>query len=332
MDNCTFEEKPNPIVSKRSIIGIPDYCIKEVIRKEDFACVYSANKDDETEIVNIKVLSKSNAIELEKIESIKHEVQALRSSGHPFVVRMIELRQDEKRLYIIMEHVEGQSLKSLIKREKLNKDGAVFFAAQTLLALQYLHSLDIVHRNVHPQNIIIDSEKYIKLTNFSSAKHLKNQRTYTTCGSAEYLAPEIINDAGQGQEVDWWAFGILIYEMLTGADPFYNNDPMVMYQNIVNCKLEFPANFDKTAKSLIKFLLVTDPAERANNVGPEACNLRYHKWFKDTNWRLLLDKRATSTYKLLPVNYEITDKKPECYEDNRDFRPVDALKDPFLDW
>ena len=110
---------------------------------------------------------------------------------------------------------------------------------------EYLHSKNIVYRDLKPENILIAVDGYLKLTDFGFAKFLTDGRTYTLCGTPEYLAPEILLNKGHGKPVDWWTLGILIYEMLAGIDPFNDEDPMGIYQKILKGKIKFPKDFDK---------------------------------------------------------------------------------------
>ena len=130
---------------------------------------------------------------------------------------------------------------------------------------EYLHSNNVVYRDLKPENVLIDGQKYLKLTDFGFAKIVEN-RTYTLCGTSEYIAPEIILNKGHGKEVDWWTVGVLIFEILAGIDPFNDFDPMMIYQNIIKENLKFPRTFDKDGRSLVKHLLVSDLSKRYGNL------------------------------------------------------------------
>ena len=123
-------------------------------------------------------------------------------------------------------------------------DDARFYSAQVALMFEYLHSLNIIYRDLKPENILIDEEGYLKLTDFGFAKYCQT-RTYTLCGTPEYLAPEVLLNKGHGKPVDWWTMGILTYEMLAGIDPFNDDDPMAIYQKILKGKIKFPRDFHK---------------------------------------------------------------------------------------
>jgi len=147
----------------------------------------------------------------------------------------------------------------------------------------YLHNENIVYRDLKPENILIKEDGYLKLTDFGFAKYVEG-RTYTLCGTPEYLAPEILLNKGHGKPVDWWCLGILLYEMLAGIDPFNDEDPMAIYQKILKGKVKFPRNFDRGAKSLVKHLLVGDLNKRFGNLKGGANDIKNHRFFKKLNF------------------------------------------------
>jgi serine/threonine protein kinase len=146
-----------------------------------------------------------------------------------------------------------------------------------------------------PENILIDDEGYLKLTDFGFAKYVEN-RTYTLCGTPEYLAPEMLLNKGHGKAVDWWTFGILLYEMLAGIDPFSDDDPMLIYQKILKGKVKFPRSFDKNAKSLVKHLLQADLSKRYGNLKNGVNDIKGHRFFNGMNWNKLLQKELKAPY------------------------------------
>ena len=137
------------------------------------------------------------------------------------------------------------------------------------LCFEYLHSKNIIFRDLKPENLLIGNDGYLKLTDFGFAKILNEGRTFTICGTPEYIAPEVILNQGHGKAVDWWTLGILIYEMHAGIDPFSDDDTMGIYKNILKGKVTFPSMFEKDAKeakSLIRHLLVADLSKRYGNL------------------------------------------------------------------
>lgn len=134
---------------------------------------------------------------------------------------------------------------------------AKFYAAHVVLIFEFLHSKDFIYRDLKPENLLLDSTGYLKITDFGFAKRVAF-KTYTLCGTPEYIAPEVLLNKGHGKGVDWWTLGILVYEMLAGQPPFVDDDPMGIYQQILAGKLNFPRYIDRNVKALIKKLLLAD--------------------------------------------------------------------------
>jgi serine/threonine protein kinase len=152
-----------------------------------------------------------------------------------------------------------------------------------------------VYRDLKPENVLINTNGYLKLTDFGFAKIIEG-KTYTLCGTPEYLAPEIILNKGHSKPVDWWTLGILLYEMLVGIDPFNDDDPMMIYQKIIKGKIKFPNTIDKDAKSLIKHLLAGDTTKRYGCLKNGVKDIIEHRYFKDYDWRGLLFMTLDAPY------------------------------------
>jgi len=147
---------------------------------------------------------------------------------------------------MLFDYISGGELFSRLRKEgRFSYDVTLFYSSEIFLAIQYLHKQNIAYRDLKPENLLIDSDGHIKLTDFGFAKVIENDRTFTLCGTPEYLAPEIIKGAkvGYGKSVDWWALGVLIFEMLSGYPPFYDNEPIGIYKKIVTGIIEFPRFF-----------------------------------------------------------------------------------------
>jgi len=232
----------------------------------------------------LKILKKSEVIRLKQVEHVKAEKQILTMIEHPFIVNLISTFQDEKRLFMLMEYVNGGELFSYLRREgRLPNDSAKFYAAEIIMAFQYLHGQNIVYRDLKPENLLIDSQGHVKITDFGFAKVVED-RTWTLCGTPEYLAPEIIQSKGHGKSVDWWALGILIFEMLAGYPPFYDENPFGIYQKVLAGRVDFPRHIDVKAKDLIKRLLTHDRTKRYGCLKNGAEDIKKHKWYKGTDW------------------------------------------------
>ena len=242
----------------------------------------------------------SEIIRLKQVDHIMSEKAILQAINHPMIITLYGTSQDDLNLYMYMEFVAGGELFSHLRRAgRFTNDTGKFFAGSIVLALQHLHALDIVYRDLKPENLLLDEFGYLKITDFGFAKKVED-RTWTLCGTPEYLAPEIIQSKGHGKAVDWWALGILIYEMLAGYPPFYDENPFGIYQKILAGKIEFPRHFDVHAKSLIKSLLTADRSKRLGNLKAGAEDVKKHKWFRNFSWKELIDAESPA-----PVNPDV---------------------------
>jgi|EP00927_Polykrikos_kofoidii_P067026 protein kinase A/protein kinase X len=238
----------------------------------------------------LKIMKKSEVIRLKQVEHVRQETQILSMIEHPYVVNLLSTFQDEKRLFILLEYVNGGELFSYLRKEgRLPNDDARFYAGEIVLAFEYLHSMHIVYRDLKPENLLIDCGGHMKITDFGFAKIVED-RTWTLCGTPEYLAPEIIQSKGHGRAVDWWALGILIFEMLAGYPPFYDENPFGIYQKVLAGRIDFPRHFDVKAKDLIKRLLTHDRAKRFGCLKHGADDIKKHKWYKGMDWDCLINR------------------------------------------
>lgn len=244
----------------------------------------------------MKIMKKSEVIRLKQVEHIKAEKQILQLIEHPFIVNLIITFQDDKRLFMVMEYINGGELFSYLRKKgRLDNEQTRFYAAEIVLALAYLHTIHIIYRDLKPENLLIDCEGHIKMTDFGFAKVVED-RTWTLCGTAEYLAPEIIQSKGHGKAVDWWALGILLFEMLAGYPPFFDDNPFGTYQKVIAGQFELPRHFDGKVRDMIKKLLVLDKSKRFGCLkgGPE--DVKQHKWFKNVDWDMILSRQVPSNH------------------------------------
>jgi len=243
----------------------------------------------------MKVINKADVYRLKQVEHVLNERAILDKIKCPFAVGLAGTFQDERCLYMVLNFVAGGEyythLRSAVRFEN---NVAKFYVAQCALFLEYMHKGDFVYRDLKPENVLLDSRGYVRVTDFGFAKKVAF-KTYTLCGTPEYMAPEVILCSGHGAGVDWWALGVFAYESLVGQPPWVDDrGPMGIYQQILNGRLLFPRFVDASAKDLVKRLLVTDLTRRFGCLVSGAGDVKEHTWFSGLDWRALADKDLTA--------------------------------------
>ncbi|EFA81817.1 cAMP-dependent protein kinase [Heterostelium album PN500] len=318
---------PDPLLTHNSYYQAPPKDAKErlkefkqirVIGTGTFGRVYLVQNIIDHQFYAMKCLNKSDVVKLKQVEHLNSEKSILASIHHPFIVNLYQSFQDEKKIYLLFEYVAGGEVFTHLRRAtKFNNNMAKFYAAEIILALEYLHRHNIVYRDLKPENLLLDNQGHIKITDFGFAKRVED-RTFTLCGTPEYLAPEIIQSKGHGKAVDWWALGILIFEMLAGYPPFYDDDTFVIYDKILAARITFPSHFDLDAKDLVKRLLTADRTRRLGALKDGAQDVKNHKWFADIDWNKLYNRKINGPF--IPQiqhqgdssNFEKYDEEPMC--------------------
>lgn len=247
----------------------------------------------------MKILDKNKLVKTKQIEHTFNEKKVLQSLKFPFVVSMEFFFKDNSFLYMVLPFVNGGELFTYLRRKgKFTEKMSQFYAAQVLLALEYLHYCGLVYRDLKPENILLDNEGYLKLTDFGFCKMVEG-RTWTLCGTPEYIAPEIILSKGYGKSADWWSFGVLIYEMNAGYAPFFSSDPMKIYEKIVTGKFKSPSQFSNELKDILNNTLQVDLTRRYGNLKDGPRDIKRHMWFKNIDWDRVYQKKIKPSY--IPV-------------------------------
>lgn len=253
----------------------------------------------------LKYLKKIDMVELQQQEHAFNEKNLQISCNTIFIVRLYKTFRDSKYLYFLMESCLGGDLWTLLQKQKnkcFKEADARFLAACVLEALAYLHERGIIYRDLKPENLLLDSKGYVKLTDFGFAKRLGPRgKTYTFAGTPEYVAPEIVLNRGHDKAVDYWAFGIFVFELLYGRTPFRTNDPSHMKTYNLILRGIDNINFDNrmippTAAHLIKKLCRPIPYERLGCLRGGVQDVRNHRWFKGFDWSKLYSKSIPSPF------------------------------------
>jgi protein kinase A/protein kinase X len=278
----------------------------------------------------LKMMKKREIIRLKQVEHIKAEKEIMSRIDHNFIVNMFYAFQDEKSIFMLLEFVNGGELFSYLRQEgRLPCSAAKFYLAEIVLAFDYLHNMMIVYRDLKPENLLIDFAGHIKVTDFGFAKVVED-RTWTLCGTPEYLAPEIIQSKGHDKSVDWWAVGILTFEMLAGYPPFEDENPLKNYQKILGGRFEEPRHFEVKVKDIVRRLLALDPSKRLGCLKAGANDIKNHKWYKDVDWDLALNRGLAPPFVPRVKAADDTSMFEKYPESTGEFVPDLAFKDQRL--
>ncbi|KDQ16230.1 hypothetical protein BOTBODRAFT_30951 [Botryobasidium botryosum FD-172 SS1] len=244
-------------------------------------------RSDSLQHFAMKILRKTEVVRLRQIEHVTAERQILSRIQHPFIVDLYATFQDHLNVYMLLSYVPGGELFSHLRRAgRFTPDVTRFYLGGIVLALKYLHGYNIIYRDLKPENLLLDHRGYLRIADFGFAK-VVDDRTWTLCGTPEYLAPEIIQSSGHGKAVDWWACGILAYEMLVGYPPFFDDNPFGIYEKIIRGKIHWPKELDSGSKELIRAFLNPDRSKRLGNLRGGALDVQRHPWFRGVDWDAL---------------------------------------------
>ncbi|KAI0047966.1 cAMP dependent protein kinase [Auriscalpium vulgare] len=246
-----------------------------------------AAQSNTTNFFAMKVLRKTEIIRLRQVEHVKAERYILSRVRHPFIVDLYATFQDSLNIYMLLSYVPGGELFTHLRRAgRFSPDVTRFYLATIVVALKYLHSFNIIYRDLKPENLLLDHRGYLRLTDFGFAK-VVDDRTWTLCGTPEYLAPEIIQSDGHGKPADWWACGILAYEMMVGYPPFFDETAYGIYERILEGKVHWPRDMDALSRDLIKGFLHPDRSKRLGNMTAGPQGVLDHPWFRGVDWEAL---------------------------------------------
>ncbi|CAK9805829.1 Microtubule-associated serine/threonine-protein kinase 2 [Anthophora quadrimaculata] len=311
--NLQIASSPNKDDEKSQRIPCEsDYEVLKLISNGAYGAVYLVKEKTTRQRFAMKKINKNNLMLRNQVEQVFAERDIMSFTDNPFVVSMYCSFETKKHLCLVMEYVEGGDCANLLKNiGPLPPDMARFYFAETVLAVEYLHSYGIVHRDLKPDNLLITALGHIKLTDFglskmglmSLATNLyegyidRDTRQFSdkqVFGTPEYIAPEVILRQGYGKPVDWWSMGIILYEFLIGCVPFFGDTPEELFAHTVNDDIEWPDEEDwpvqPEAKDIITALLQQSPRDRLGTGGSH--EVKEHPYFYGVNWNSLLRQKA----------------------------------------
>lgn len=295
-----------------------------------FGRVYLVQHKETKNVYALKTMFKSEIVAQKQQMNVINEKNVMLQCSHPFILKLYQTFKDPRKLYMLLEFIQGGELFSVIHTN--TSDGvpdlqAKFYATGVILAIAHLHNKEIAYRDMKPENCLIDKEGYPKVVDFGFAKSIQG-KSFTLCGTPEYLAPELVLGRGHNKAVDYWAFGILIYEMIAGYSPFSDPagmDQVVICRNIVNGRVVFPRNFNADAKDIVKKLLSREVQNRLGNLKAGTDDIIQHSWFNSIDFDQYFNKQMAAPW--VPQVKSATDTSAfdsTMPEDNNDFNFIDT--------
>lgn len=279
-------------------LKIEDFELLKVVGKGSFGKVMQVRKKDTNRIYALKTIRKAHIISRSEVAHTLAERSVLAQINNPFIVPLKFSFQSPEKLYFVLAFVNGGELfHHLQKEHRFDVNRSRFYTAELLCALECLHGFSVIYRDLKPENILLDYQGHIALCDFGLCKlDMKDEdRTNTFCGTPEYLAPELLMGKGYNKTVDWWTLGVLLYEMLTGLPPFYDENTNEMYRKILSEPLHFSDVVPPAAKDLLTKLLNRDPEQRLGANG--SAEIKAHPFFHAIDWRKLLQRKYEPTFK-----------------------------------
>ncbi|KAI8099682.1 kinase-like domain-containing protein [Halteromyces radiatus] len=282
--------------NKHRKLCLDDFIIKQTLGTGACGRVHLAQSKFNKKHYAIKTLNKHDVVRKKQVDHTNNEFTILRDIAHPFLVTLWDAFQDDSHLFMVMDYVPGGELFRILRRQKnFSEDAVRFYTAEVILALEYLHANEIIYRDLKPENILLDAKGHVKLTDFGFAKRVPTY-TYTVCGTPDYLAPEIILSKGYTRSVDWWSLGVLIYEMLVGRPPFEDENPVNLYEKILDCRIDWPEDFNPVIKDLLLGLLTPDVEKRYGADLTNDRDIKQHPWFASIDFDLVFQRQMVPPY------------------------------------
>ncbi|KAL1263146.1 hypothetical protein QQF64_005885 [Cirrhinus molitorella] len=299
IDNMGEEEMDTSISHhKRKTMNDFDYL--KLLGKGTFGKVILVREKASGKYYAMKILKKEVIIAKDEVAHTLTESRVLKNTRHPFLTSLKYSFQTKDRLCFVMEYVNGGELFFHLSRERVfSEDRTRFYGAEIVSALDYLHSAKIVYRDLKLENLMLDKDGHIKITDFGLCKEgITDAATMKTfCGTPEYLAPEVLEDNDYGRAVDWWGLGVVMYEMMCGRLPFYNQDHEKLFELILMEDIKFPRTLSADAKSLLSGLLIKDPNKRLGGGPDDAKEIMRHSFFAGIDWQDVYDKKLIPPFK-----------------------------------
>ena len=303
---CCEKKKPDQLIEKDSSVNdnkdselvsvklsYSDFEPLKLLGTGAFGKVLLVRYISNDKLYAMKVLSKSQLKLKKQEEHSKNERDLMVKLNNPFIINIKFAFQDESKLYIVSEFMQGGDMFYHIHHSTINmtEDTVKFYIIELILGIEFLHKNNVIFRDLKPENILMDAEGHIKISDFGLSKILENpkDKAYTLCGTTKYLAPEILKNRGYDKSVDWWSLGCIYYEMLTGKIPFKIKNNKIDL-SVFEEKINFKENMNPLIIDLINRLLEINPKKRIGYGENDSKQIKEHKYFSDVDWNKYMNK------------------------------------------
>ncbi|KAM9434968.1 serine/threonine-protein kinase N1b isoform 1-T1 [Clarias gariepinus] len=286
---------------RRGPLCLQDFRLVAVLGRGHFGKVLLSEHKNSKKLFAIKALKKGDIIARDEVESLlceKRIFEIVTGSHHPFLVNLFACFQTPEHVCFVMEYTAGGDLMMHIHADVFSEPRSVFYSACVVLGLQFLHDNKIVYRDLKLDNLLLDTEGFVKIADFGLCKEGMGygDRTSTFCGTPEFLAPEVLTDTSYTRAVDWWGLGVLIYEMMVGESPFPGDDEEEVFDSIVNDEVRYPRFLSTDAISLMRRLLRRNPERRLGSSEKDAEDVKKQPFFREVDWEALLQRKVVPPF------------------------------------
>uniref|UniRef100_A0AAQ5Y8E0 Protein kinase C n=1 Tax=Amphiprion ocellaris TaxID=80972 RepID=A0AAQ5Y8E0_AMPOC len=305
-DHRGEEHKTHPLSSPSSVakrMNLHDFLFIKVLGKGSFGKVMLAELKGTDEVYAVKVLKKDVILQDDDVDCTLTEKRILAlARRHPYLTQLFCCFQTKDRLFFVMEYVNGGDLMFQIQRSrKFDEARSRFYAAEVTSALMFLHRNGVIYRDLKLDNILLDAEGHCKLADFGMCKEgiLNGVTTTTFCGTPDYIAPEILQELDYGPSVDWWALGVLMYEMMAGQPPFEADNEDDLFESILHDDVLYPVWLSKEAVSILRAFMTKSPNKRLGCVLAQGLEeaIKLHPFFREIDWTLLEQRKIRPPFK-----------------------------------
>jgi serine/threonine protein kinase len=322
------EDVSNLVKGANANVTLGDFELMKVIGRGTYGKVMQVRRRDTDEVFAMKVLKKEAIFARNDPKDLQHTIAErnvlalINTAEHPFILGLKFAFHTPAKLYYVLNFCNGGDLYYLLSRvKKFREAQARFYTAEIFSALQHLHSLGVIYRDLKPENVLLDGDGHIKLTDFGLSKESSTADTF--CGTPVYLAPEIWLRKTYGFEVDWWSLGCVLYEMVTSLPPFWGDTIRDVYQKVIKTQPKFPT-MSPECQSCIERLLNREPSQRLGSINNGA-DIKEHEFFAGLSWTDLLAKQIRPPFKSKSANQDDTQNFHRTFTQQQ---PIDSLSNP----